>query len=303
MKLYAPAYYRDFVCIADQCRHSCCIGWEIDVDDDTMQKYKALKTGYGKEIVQSIASNGEAPHFCLTEGERCPHLNDRGLCRIILSLGEEWLCDICREHPRFYLTTARGMEVGLGMACEEACRLILASDSNQPFVLIGEVDGDAEEIGFDALPHRARLYSILFDPTVSYVERLQAICNSYGVSLSGRSDVEWRELLSSLEYLNDAHRNLFAQYSTSVSVLPELEISLARALAYFIFRHCTEVEDEEELRYALGFSLFCERLLASVASTLGIEDTDGLIGLAQAVSEELEYSVENTEEIKAAFFR
>jgi lysine-N-methylase len=36
MKLRAPKYYLDFACIADRCKHSCCIGWEIDVDADTM---------------------------------------------------------------------------------------------------------------------------------------------------------------------------------------------------------------------------------------------------------------------------
>ena len=25
MKLFAPKYYKNFVCIADRCRHSCCI--------------------------------------------------------------------------------------------------------------------------------------------------------------------------------------------------------------------------------------------------------------------------------------
>jgi lysine-N-methylase len=34
MKLIAPDTYPEFCCIADRCRHSCCIGWEIDVDPD-----------------------------------------------------------------------------------------------------------------------------------------------------------------------------------------------------------------------------------------------------------------------------
>ena len=32
MKIIAPNYYPAFRCIADKCRHSCCIGWEIDID-------------------------------------------------------------------------------------------------------------------------------------------------------------------------------------------------------------------------------------------------------------------------------
>ena len=35
MKIFAPDYYRDFKCSAGNCKHSCCIGWEIDIDEDT----------------------------------------------------------------------------------------------------------------------------------------------------------------------------------------------------------------------------------------------------------------------------
>ena len=40
MKLFAPKYYGSFKCIADKCEHSCCIGWEIDIDDTTLKKYR-----------------------------------------------------------------------------------------------------------------------------------------------------------------------------------------------------------------------------------------------------------------------
>ena len=46
MKLYAPSYYKSFKCIADKCRHSCCIGWEIDIDDDTFEYYKTVCEEY-----------------------------------------------------------------------------------------------------------------------------------------------------------------------------------------------------------------------------------------------------------------
>ena len=36
-----PNYYDKFKCIADRCKHSCCIGWEIDIDDDTMELLEA----------------------------------------------------------------------------------------------------------------------------------------------------------------------------------------------------------------------------------------------------------------------
>ena len=157
MKLYAPAYYKEFACIADKCRHSCCIGWEIDVDKKTLKKYKKL----GDDGILTSIDQGETPHFCLSEGERCPHLDERGLCRIICRYGDGYLCDICREHPRFYNNTARGREVGIGMSCEEACRLILTAQDPFAIFEMGKEKGRAPRPRYDALAERERIFSLL----------------------------------------------------------------------------------------------------------------------------------------------
>ena len=78
-KLYAPRYYKNFKCIADKCEHSCCIGWEIDIDKKALLKYKKLKDGYGNIIADTISMD-DTPHFKLVENERCPHLDEHGLC-------------------------------------------------------------------------------------------------------------------------------------------------------------------------------------------------------------------------------
>lgn len=300
MKLFAPTYYQDFACIADRCRHSCCIGWEIDVDADTIQVYDALTEGYGQQIRDSINME-DTPHFRLCTGERCPHLDGTGLCRIITNLGEGYLCHICREHPRFYNDTNGGKEVGLGMACEEACRLILSSNDYRKMVEIGEIGGGVEEIDFDAAVHREQVYAILSDDSLPYTRRLELIAGEYDVSLSVKSDEECRELLNSLEYLDEAHRALFGVYSSDLSTPEGLEKPLERALAYFIYRHATAAWDGDGFRAAVGFALFCERLISSVARAEGVCDVTGMIEVARAVSEELEYSEENTGEIKFIF--
>ena len=297
MKLYAPAYYLRFSCIADRCRHSCCVGWEIDVDSETMARYATLTDGYGKQITASIDGEGE-PHFRLTEGERCPHLDERGLCRIITEYGDGYLCDICREHPRFYNDTAHGREVGLGMACEEASRLILSAGDYQSMLVLYEDDEASPNADFDAVTHRFSIYAVLSDDGVPYTERLQRIAKAYNLSLAVRSDAEWRELLSSLEYLHDEHRALFKTYFSDPDTPSELAAPLERALAYLVFRHGTAAVDEDDLRAAIGFCLFCERLLASMAKAYPTED---VAELARILSEELEYSEDNTDAIKLAF--
>ena len=298
MKLYAPTYYPNFTCIADKCLHSCCIGWEIDVDDDTMQVYDTITEPYGQAIKDSI-DREDTPHFRLCADERCPHLDASGLCKIITNLGEGYLCHICREHPRFYNDTNYGKEVGLGMACEEACRLILSNGNYGDMVEIGEIDGEVDPIDFDPLPHREQIYSILSNHSLPYAERLRIIADTYGVSLSVKSDDEWRGLLASLEYLDEAHKALFLVYSSDPSTPEGMETYLERALAYFIYRHGTTAWDEDGFRAAVGFALFCERMIASVANAEGINDLTGLIEVARMVSEELEYSEENTETLKS----
>ena len=289
MKLFAPAYYKDFTCIADRCRHSCCIGWEIDIDPNTVQKYADITHPYGSKIKESIDPT-DTPHFRLCEGERCPHLDGAGLCRIISTLGEGYLCEICREHPRFYNRTAQGLEVGIGLSCEEACRLILQSDRWQDILRIGEMEDDGEALLFDALPHRTHIYALLGDHSLPYEDRLREIRNSFDLSLSAITDADWRRILDSLEYLCADHRALFAAYTSTPDTTPAAAQAAERALAYFVFRHCSAAEDEADLRARLGFCLFCEALLRSLLA----QDTLDMLECARVISEELEYSEDNT---------
>lgn len=297
MTISAPKYYKNFKCIADRCTHSCCIGWEIDIDDATMAKYTSLSGGYGKAIAYSIEL-GETPHFRLCDDERCPHLDERGLCRIISNVGEEYLCDICREHPRFYNDTMRGKEVGLGMACEEAARIILSSDCYGEMIVADECDVECDAPEFDAVSEREKIYSILSDRSVPYYKRLTLLYSEYDVFPSELGDSDWAEVLDSLEYLDESHRELFSVYRSDLSTVEEYEPLLERALAYFVYRHCSAAADEEELRATLGFALFCERLLSSL---ILYGDKENAIKYAQIISEELEYSEDNTERIKEEF--
>ncbi len=289
MKIFAPCYYEKFKCIADRCRHSCCVGWEIDIDSDTEEKYSSLCNGYGKSIIESIDFS-DTPHFKLGENERCPHLDGRGLCRIISEVGEDYLCDICREHPRFYNRTPRGLETGIGMACEEACRIILSSDDYRDFYTVEDDCEEWEYDGFDASLYRERILSILDDRNSSFKEKLSNIY--YLFNLSEISDSVLKNTLEKLEYLDPYHKELFLNASFK-ELTSDREKYLERALAYFVYRHCTEVEDESDFSANLGFCLFCEKLLASL-------DGD-IFDTARIVSEELEYSEENTEIIKNVF--
>ena len=141
INIYVPEYYREFHCITSKCRHTCCAGWEIDIDSDSLARYQQLTGDFGVRVNRNISCEG-TPHFILTEHERCPLLNQNNLCDLILNEGEDALCQICRDHPRFRNYFSSRIEMGLGLACEEAARIILSWP--KPFRLI-RLEGDNTE--------------------------------------------------------------------------------------------------------------------------------------------------------------
>jgi len=149
MKVYAPSFYNDFKCKTSACSRTCCAGWEIDIDDESLSKYKALEGSLGDELRSKIDESGDTPCFRLVEDDRCPFLTKDNLCKLILETGsEDILCQICTDHPRFRNFWTDRIEVGLGLACEEAARLVLSQKESLSLIVI-EDDGDDIELPED----------------------------------------------------------------------------------------------------------------------------------------------------------
>lgn len=183
-----PSFFDDFKCIAEVCSDNCCIGWEIDVDDNTFEKYNKLNTPLGDEIRKKITVSPDGSRcFELAPNDRCPFLNENNLCRIIIGCGEEYLCEICNNHPRFYEWFPGVTEWGLGLSCEEVCRILLSDE--KPFSLLEENHGEeivleTEEdiiesdtyIFFSAF--REKLFEILFSTEKNFEEKLVKVLSA-----------------------------------------------------------------------------------------------------------------------------
>ena len=125
-----PDFADAFVCKADRCQHTCCRGWEIDIDAATAAYYDSLEGPLGEELRRNIDAQADGTHsFHLAQDERCPFLREDGLCRLILTLGEDALCGVCTMHPRFFIMSGQLEFAGFGLACEKAVELLLAADS------------------------------------------------------------------------------------------------------------------------------------------------------------------------------
>lgn len=160
MLLRTPNFYTKFHCKADKCTDTCCIGWEIDIDEASQAKYRNINGDFGKKMKSSIKDG----HFILNENDICPFLNKCGLCEIYLHLGEDALCDICREHPRFVEVYGDVKEQGIGLCCEEGVRLLLeesvttknaAQENERKAPIIQFTEREIDDIP-DELPDDAR---------------------------------------------------------------------------------------------------------------------------------------------------
>lgn len=193
-----PWFYDCFQCTADKCSDNCCIGWEIDIDSRAMERFRKVPGEFGERLRNAI-HNGDTPTFALAAGDRCALLREDGLCELILNCGEDHLCDICALHPRFFNSFGEVEEAGLGLCCEEVCRLLFSSSEPLKF-LLDEEDAaalSAEERDISCLRRgRKILTEILQERSISITERLSQ-CAEYGWRLQ-----EWLDKLDTPDKLD-----------------------------------------------------------------------------------------------------
>ena len=174
MVIYAPKYYSKFKCIADKCRHNCCIGWDVEIDDDTLSFYKSLRTELGERFRNYICFDGEKSYFKMRDNGKCPFLNESGLCDVISGIGEKNIPYICRMHPRFKNVFSGREEIGLGLCCEEVAGIIL--NEREPFSLEIIAEGDEHLTDFEKelLSKRQEMFEIFNRADISFNDKISA---------------------------------------------------------------------------------------------------------------------------------
>ena len=332
MKTYAPKYYQQFQCIADKCKHSCCIGWDVYLDEETEKKYTALQGDLGATIRKNLCEKEDGICFEMTSEGKCPLLNERGLCKIILEKGEDYISEICREHPRFYHSFSDRWEVGLGISCEEAARIILSYNGDHSLCVISE-DDTPEELLFpdekELLDKRDRIFDLLSDRSQPFSHQIASILALCEAQMPLKRVSEWADLLSSLERLDPAWDNELSilkeqheildvspldsmfegnfafsspldrenQQNKSNNSPQRISRAFKNLLVYFIFRHASEAMDDQDLAARVAFSVFSLLLICKLYlhhSKNGVFDFDALCEICRLYSSEIEYSEENT---------
>lgn len=309
MKEFAPKIYKEFRCIAAECRHNCCIGWEIDIDEDTLAFYRAQTGEIGEKLRKNIEITDGCASFRLDEHERCPFLNRRNLCDIYLTLGENALCQICRDHPRFRNFFSDRTEVGLGLCCESAARLLLCAET--PFSLIQIADdGETqtptpEEAAFFAF--RERVFLSAQDRNLPPEQRLQTILDTVGAHLPQKSPAAWAAFYAALERLDhgwDAALETLCTLPPDAFAAPfmkEAELFFENLLCCFLYRHLAGALDDGNLSVHAAFCVHGVQFLWALYRACAKEhagfDVDLALNLVRQYATEIEYSAENLEAV------
>ena len=324
-----PSYYREFHCIADRCKDNCCIGWEIDIDTETAEKYRSVSGEFGERLRSHIAF-GEPSCFLLGEHERCPFLNDRSLCDIITTLGESALCQICTDHPRYFEWFGDVKEGGIGMCCEEAARLILSQDGDFSVTETDIPDEDCAPVDGALFAFlcdlRGALTALLHNESLPLAVRLSRVldlahaaqdCTDNGVLTLPEEITEIApqngdisqilQFLQTLEPISGAWHPALAAVQAHLPEIaqsfpaflqenPQIPKYLRNITVYFLWRYLLKgVFDGEFLSRAV-LSVMSVCVIASLWADLwqgGALSTEDCAEIAKNYSKEVEYSEEN----------
>ncbi|MCD8384863.1 MAG: flagellin lysine-N-methylase [Clostridiales bacterium] len=342
MVVTMPGYYEQFRCLASACRDNCCrTGWEIVVDERTVDYYRSLPEPQSQRILSALGRDEEGDACIRPENGQCPFLTEAGLCGLVLELGEEHIGEICALHPRYREWFPDRMEIGVGLCCEEAARLILSDPEPCEFVsYLTDAEEDEEPLPLypPLLEMRDRLFEIVQDRTrpltLRWAEALRLTRAAQGEMNENRlpdpacgpddlaaAPTPWQSVLAALldahlemealepewsRTLGELRENLEAlDWQGFSAALGERVYEYEHLTVYLMFRYFLKASFDGDalgrLTQAVGMVLTVAALGAWRWQRTGTFSLTDQIEVARQYSKEVEYSDDNMETLAEAF--
>lgn len=325
MKVRCPDYFDDFSCLAGDCPHSCCLGWEVVIDENTAQRYQSAPGLLGDRLRAAMRQDAEGDFCFPLNGGRCPFLNEENLCDIHCAWGSEATSVTCREHPRFIEDYGPFREITLMASCPKANQLLLGSTA--PLTFPEREDGQPPEDGDEWLdwlvPLRDRMLDILRDRNQPLNGRLRDLLR-LAQTVQPYIDREETEtilaltaawtapapegvfaplfpdalrLLAGLEVLEPDWTEILHQGETVADAAVQ-EALLERIAMYFAFHYLLKTVNDGDLLSRAAFCVFAVLVIRRLAGVCGLSEAlrrfscevehseEGLDALLDALSED-----------------
>ena len=215
MKYLKPHFYDKFICTAGDCPDTCCAGWQIMIDEESLERYGKETGEFGRHLRNSIDWEKECFY---QNNHRCAFLNEENLCDLYKALGPDALCDTCKSYPRHTEEYEGLRELSLSLSCPEAAKIILSCKEPVRF-LEEETDeeDDFEEFDFMMFSQledtRDVLFSILQDRSISLTLRMEVceqLAESYQICMEEQREFDIDNLLRECKrYQKEGHLQEF----------------------------------------------------------------------------------------------
>lgn len=248
MKIVTPSFYKDFECIAGDCPDSCCQGWEVDADIDSLEYYKTL-SGDIKQRIDSVLDKDEFGNtiFRLTDRKRCPFLNDSNLCDMHIAIGGEHTPFTCRTFPRFINDFGSTREMGLSFSCPVSSDMMWKLEGEFDFETtlnsdppsLNDIDA---ELYFYLIKARNKVYQIVKNKELplneriiqllKYAQKLQNDIDSYE---EGGAVLDFKDVFNNPEVINNEWVEKVKNGSFDKSAINSK--SCENIAVYFLFRY------------------------------------------------------------------
>jgi len=315
MKITKPSYYDGFRCIADRCPDSCCKEWEVEVDETSAARYRALSGDLGDRLRQVLRDEHGCTRMTIEAG-RCPMWRSDGLCRIQAELGEEALCQVCRDFPRLRHDYGDFLELGLELSCPEAARILLnaapapRTTEEVPGGTEPEYDTDAMAV---LMATRENALEILEDVRRPVGQAL-ALLLLYGYQAQGELDDEEAQpfqpdtaLDSVQEFIKPADFSQVTGFFRTLELLTDTwDLRLRTTAEAPLDRKCLALArylvDRYWLQAISDYDLYC-RVKFIVTACLLVSRLGGdFVETAQLFSKEIENNCDNVEALLDAAY-
>ncbi len=322
IKVFVPEYFDEFKCIADKCPDTCCIGWEVDIDSDTAEKYKTVSGKLGEKIKKHLIRDEDGCEvFTLCEGDRCPFLNDCQLCEIQLNLGEEALSKTCTLFPRFFDDFGKIREMGLGFGCPEAAKIILTND--EPFSLrfydecVDEVEDVDEDFLSELIDLRADCFIVLEDDYLKFekkIEKILDLASDFQRKIDGEafSDEvrnlkfsDCLDILEKMEYISEERKNFMNELrckKLSARALQLYKSDFEKLMRYYLFRYLLKAVYDYDALTKVKYGVFACIVISRIYGIFKYPDLESRIKIMCGYSKEVEYSNLNMELLDDAMY-
>lgn len=226
-----PAFYKDFHCLAKDCKDSCCLGWKIEFNKKDYLAIKRGVDGAKDEALKDLCArsmsrlrekehDGMYAEFLASVEGRCGFLREDGLCALQLGCGEGTLPKVCKTFPRLVRQTMAAKELSLTPACEGVLALLWDLPDGIDFIEepLEKKDCKRYEAANPVVARFADIRALCIDVIQDRSLRLSRRMLLLGVLLQRLRDADWKAEGTADEWLAWAKPMLGSQ-----AVAAELE--------------------------------------------------------------------------------